>query len=258
MSGRPAFKVVGSGQPLVFQHGLTASAEQITGLLGGLPGICLISMDCPGHGQSPCPNDYIPSFDQYADSLVQLMEEQLISRAIVGGLSMGAGISLNIALRYPEKVTALILLRPAWLDQEFPENLRIIERGARYIKKYSGHETFQKEIEFQKIKSSNPGAAQSIMGIFGDHQHHDLHRIINLLVHDRPFQSLAQLKSIKVPCLIVANEDDPLHPFNFGEILAEHIPSSQLKKITSRYVDPGAYRTEVRTAIHTFIKEIEK
>ena len=43
-----------------------------------------------------------------------------LTRAVVGGISMGAGMALNAATRYPERVAGLVLARPAWLDRPMP------------------------------------------------------------------------------------------------------------------------------------------
>jgi len=48
-----------------------------------------------------------------------------VGAVVVGGISMGAGVALHSALRYPAHVKALILSRPAWLDVPGPANLKI-------------------------------------------------------------------------------------------------------------------------------------
>ncbi len=57
------------------------------------------------------------TFDVFADDLIALADQLGLDRFVVGGISLGAGTALNLAIRYPERVSALVLCRPAWLDR---------------------------------------------------------------------------------------------------------------------------------------------
>ena len=43
---------------------------------------------------------------------------------------MGAAIALNVAARLPDRVTALVLARPAWAFEQAPENMRPLSEVA--------------------------------------------------------------------------------------------------------------------------------
>jgi len=94
------------------------------------------------------------------------------------------------------------------------------------------------------------------MGIFDDTQRSELPTVINILVGDRPFGNIKNLNEINVPCLILGNEDDPLHPFEMAEVIHGKISGSILKKITSRYIDGDLHRKQVRENILNFIKQL--
>ena len=117
------------GSPLVFIHGLGAGKKQIGSALTNLPGRRLITPNMPGHGDSPEIDPSQFSFDFFADLVIEVMDHLGIDQTDLGGLSMGSGISLNIALRYPERVKKLILLRPSWLDSPRPHHLELVDRG---------------------------------------------------------------------------------------------------------------------------------
>jgi pimeloyl-ACP methyl ester carboxylesterase len=243
----------GKGLPLVFQHGLTASVDQVVGLLGGLQGCHLLSIDCPGHGKTKLPKSYTPSFDAYADEIIKLLDQMRMGPAIFGGISMGSGIAVNIALRYPDRVKALVLVRPAWLDQSNPENLQILLPAAELLNTAEGETKFKQLDEFRDI--SLDSVAQSVLGVFSPDQQPGLAKVIKHMVGDRPFASMNDLKSINIPCLILGNDDDPLHPYNMAEKICESIEGSVLRKLTSRYIDDDLHRKQVRKNIQQFIVE---
>ena len=65
------------------------------------------------------------SFEVFADDVIALADHLGLVRFIIGGISLGAGTALNLAVRYPDRVAALVLCRPAWLDRpqaEFNRN----------------------------------------------------------------------------------------------------------------------------------------
>ena len=81
----------------------------------------MIAMDCRGHGQTEANLDPSRiSFAQFAEDLAMLLNSLSIERAVVGGISMGAGVALAFALAHPERVNGLMLVRPAWLDASLP------------------------------------------------------------------------------------------------------------------------------------------
>ena len=248
----------GSGIPLVFQHGLTANVAQIDNLLGGLADLQLVSIDCPGHGETKLPKDYRPSFDKFADEVIEFLNRKGIHKAIFGGLSMGSGIALNIAIRYPERVLAIIILRPAWLDCSNPENLHLLLPGADLIGKKDGLTQFQNLPEYKKLASIVPNAAASAAGVFNPDQQPELPIVIRHMVDDHPFEKMSDLEKIKVSCLTLGNDDDPFHPFTMAVKLHNNIKGSKLVKLTSRYIDNDAHRTEVRENISTFVQQLRK
>ncbi len=250
------YKISGEGFPFIFQHGLGSNLAQAQSLLGGQEKVQLISMDCPGHGDTPLRLATPPSFDFYADEVIRLMEHLKIEKAIFGGISMGAGISMNIALRYPEKVAGLVLVRPAWLDKPNPENLMILKSAAKLIGKRNDRTKFEKNHEYQHIKGHLRTAAVSIMGVFSETQQTAIPMVLKSMVSDAPFKDLADLKKIKQPCLVFGNDDDPLHPFEMAKVIHQHIKGSHLEKVTSRYLGNRPHKEEVNEAVANFLKKL--
>jgi len=246
----------GEGVSFVFQHGLGSNLQQPQSLLSGLKQVRLISMDCPGHGQSLLGAGKKPAFAFYADEVVNMVGSLNTGPALFGGISMGAGIALNIALRYPELVKGLVLVRPAWLDKGEPENLSILLEAARYIGNTEGRRKFTEKKEFLEIKKILPLAAQSILGVFAGTQQAEIPLVLSELVKDKPLANLDELTKLNVPCLIIGNEDDPLHPFSMAQVFHHKIQGSQLEKVVSRYIDNRSHRKQVRDLVSSFIEKL--
>lgn len=239
---------------MIFIHGLTAQHSQVISLLGKLNGYQLICPDCPGHGKSVLTPSQKVTFDAFTDTLVEWMDYLGIEKAIVGGISMGAGISLNMACRYPSRVRALILLRPAWLDRPDPPHLRLLMPAARLTCEAGGEEVFKKNVAWNHINTELPLAAESILNIFQTSQQKDLARVIAGMLSSSPIQTLMDLKKMNVPSMVVGNDDDPLHPWSVAEKIQEYLSNSKLHKVVSRYVDDLRHTKDVRNLVSGFLQ----
>jgi len=243
----------GSGSPFFFQHGLGGNLGQAQDLLKDLPGVQLISMDSRGHGKTLFEDANTISFNQFADDLVSVGNSLNIQKAIYGGISMGSGIALNVAVRYPKRVRALVLVRPAWLDQPNPKNLSILKQLASLLKKNSGEKIVETD-DYQEMAASVPGAAQSVLGQLNREQADHTADVLNRMVGDCPFKNMADLHKIDIPVLIIASNADPMHPFEFASKIHEHIPNSQLITVPSRYLHPEQHWKEVLSNVDSFLR----
>lgn len=77
-------------------------------------GYRVVRCDLPGHGESPVPSG---SFDEAGD-IAGLLTGLGIARAAVIGSSGGGRVALDVAARWPERVTALALLCTALRGHE--------------------------------------------------------------------------------------------------------------------------------------------
>jgi pimeloyl-ACP methyl ester carboxylesterase len=108
-------EVRGAGPPVVLVHGF-ASDRRInwaqTGWLEVLAGAGrqAIAPDCRGHGGSDKPRDPAAySIERMADDVLCVLDALAVGRADLVGYSMGAMIVLNLLLRRPERVRAVVL-----------------------------------------------------------------------------------------------------------------------------------------------------
>ena len=100
---------------LVFLHGLLLDNQLSRRLAADLAerGFQVILLDLPGHGKSDKPRHASAHrMDSYARYVVALLDELGIDQAVVGGVSLGANVSLQVAVQAPERVRGLLVEMP--------------------------------------------------------------------------------------------------------------------------------------------------
>ncbi|MDQ3863935.1 MAG: alpha/beta fold hydrolase [Actinomycetota bacterium] len=249
-----------SGLPFVFQHGLGGDVCQPAGVFSPLPGIRLLSLDCRGHGRTyPLGGAQKLSFPSFADDVAALMDHLGLERAAVGGISMGAGVALNLALRCPERVAGLVLSRPAWLDSPRPENLKAYPVIARLLREHGtelGHELFGGTDEYAELERAAPGAGRSLASAqFGRPRAGEFAAVLESLVGDAPSRR-AQWQEVRVPALVLASWQDPTHPHTYAEILARELPSAELAELTPKTEDERRHAADAQAAIEGFLGRV--
>lgn len=99
----------GSGFPLLLLHGNGESGDYFAHQIDEFARFYTVyAVDTRGHGRSP--RGTAPfTISQFADDLLEFMDEQKIEKAHILGFSDGGNIALTFALRHPERVGRLVL-----------------------------------------------------------------------------------------------------------------------------------------------------
>jgi 3-oxoadipate enol-lactonase len=104
------YDVRGEGFPIIFTHGASWNHLQWKKQVEIFKDkFKVITWDVRGHGYSTLPDGPVNSED-FSSDLIALMDHLKLDKAILCGLSMGGHISLQTAIRYPERVKSLILI----------------------------------------------------------------------------------------------------------------------------------------------------
>lgn len=126
------FRKCGSGPPLVILHGLYGSSDNWVSIAGRLSSdFTVILPDQRNHGQSS--HSHIHTYDAMADDLHELLEELHIDKFLLAGHSMGGKTAMKFALKWPEKLNALVIVdispfgSPASDNPFFIEHKQILE-----------------------------------------------------------------------------------------------------------------------------------
>jgi len=120
-----AFRMVGSGPPLLLIHGIGDSSET---WLKVIPELArrhtVIAPDLLGHGESAKPRaDY--AIAAYACGMRDLLSVLDVDRVTVVGHSLGGGIAMQFAYQFPERCERLVLVGSGGIGPEVHPLLRI-------------------------------------------------------------------------------------------------------------------------------------
>lgn len=192
----------GEGEALLLLHG---NGEDGTYFVNQVANFSdryrVIAVDTRGHGKSP--RGTVPfTMEQFAADLHKLMDKLEIQKAIILGFSDGANIAMKFALKYPDRVKALILNGGNLDTKGVKRSIQIpIEIGYRFAKLFAG-------------KSEE---AKSHMEILG-------------LMVNEPNIKPEELRAIQAPTLVIVGTKDMIKQ-EHTEIIAQSIPNAKLSVI---------------------------
>src|SRR3954466_4059506 len=120
---RISYDTYGEGErALVLVHGLLMNRRMFEGLAPALArrGNRVVCVDLLGHGRSDRPEDLrLYSMPLFARQVAALLDHLELGSAVIGGTSLGANVSLEMAVRHPDRVQGLFVEMPV-LDNALP------------------------------------------------------------------------------------------------------------------------------------------
>lgn len=214
----------GSGRVIVMLHGGMASHLAALPLVAPLSSrYRVVVPDLRGIGKSI--SGAALSFDQLSDDVGVLLDQLGSECAIVAGVSGGSGIALRFALRCPDRVAGLVLVKPIHAGEErgYTQQQRAafsamdavasraIGEGVQVLRPL--YASLPAPVRERALKMAENFDAASVVATS--------HFIASGV---QPFASLAELASLTAPTLLVRG-DDPLHPADVSELYASNIPN---------------------------------
>jgi pimeloyl-ACP methyl ester carboxylesterase len=231
---RTFHRVVGEGPPLLLIAGNgmehTTFDEQLP--VFGKHFSCIV-YDLRGIGASDVPEGgYTPA--EMARDAFGLLDALGISRAHVGGYSLGGAIAQEMALRAPERVCTLSLYssfdRPEpymrlrydillkILDEASPELWALFSAFSAFGEEFiDQHETDVRAEIGKRIARWKSGSGPSAVGLAGHYR--------AILAHD----TRDRLKEIRCPTWIAVGSADPVTPASHSRRMHAAIPGSTLR-----------------------------
>ncbi len=246
------YEIVGEGKPLLFLHGMGGGIHQIRSVYEETEGIRLIIPGMQGHGESEADWEHY-DFDHLGDDIIALMDELGLEKASLAGISMGAGAALNIAVRFPERVESLLLIRNAWTDRPMePDVIRAYEDLGRCLKE-GGIEAFRKTPGWEIVKEPSAYTRNAFISPFSDPSCQRNWQKYLILPGKTPISDRSVLKDLRIPVRILANRNDLCHPFRYGEWFRDQIPGSVLTEIPDKDADPSGHRIQINRVLREML-----
>src|SRR3954447_2791470 len=123
-----AGETIGEGPDVVLMHGLTATRRYTVMGSKALPraGYRVTTFDARGHGESsPARDRRAYEYRDMVEDLGAVLDHLGADRAAVGGASMGGHTAMGYALAFPDRLSALVQITPAYdgAPREDPDSL---------------------------------------------------------------------------------------------------------------------------------------
>ena len=257
----------GKGEPMLVIHGAGGGYDQ--GLLIGRDigeGYRMIAPSRFGYLKTPVPDD--PSPAAQADTLAALLDLLGIRKSIIVGVSAGGPSAIELALRHPGRVSALILLVPRTYDptqsigvdesMQSQTVLRMIEASADFLFWLAIRVARGSIVRFFGVPPEVEAAASKEDG---DRVSEVMKSILPLSARVRGIavDSSIEIKPwplerIHVPTLIVSAEDDLFKTLPGARFTAEHIPGAQLHVLKSGGHLMVGHGGQVREWVQEFLR----
>jgi len=223
-----------SSAPLVvYLHGLLLDAELNRGIAQALAeqGYRVALLDLLGHGRSDKPTHASTyRIDSYADQVIALLDHLGVEKAVLGGISLGANVSLFAAAHHPERVQALVLEMPV-LERAVPAAAMVfvpLLLAAHYGRRVLGATSGL----LRRVHRTQFGPLNSVLNALSlppDAVSAVLHGV--LVGPVAPTQE--QRRSIAIPTLVLAHRNDLIHPFDDAVGLVARMPNAVLIRARS-------------------------
>jgi len=213
------FEKTGSGDPLLLLHGNGEDGTYFVHQIEEFSkDFTVYAIDTRGHGKSP--RGTAPfTISQFADDLLDFMNEHDLQKPNILGFSDGGNIALTFALRHPERVGRLIL-NGANL---FPEGMHERLVAAMWRK----YESF--------LQQHTPEA--------------EYNQMLYRLMLDEPHIAPEELAALTMPTLVIAGEKDMIQEAH-TRLIAKSIPGSRLVILPGDHFiankEPAAFNAAVR------------
>ena len=248
----------GAGMPVVFQHGLGGDAAQVAENFPDGPAYRRLTVECRAQGGSTAGSVRPFSIAMFAADVLAACDAR---HFVVGGISTGAAIALRLAALHPDRVTALILARPAWLFDPAPANMRPFAEIARLLREHpptAARERFAASPTARMLATEAPDNLSSLLKFFDRPDPAVTADLLADIAADGPGVTAAQAAAITVPTLVIGHAQDHVHPLAYAQQLAEILPNARLATITPKAADKPRHVAEFRRAVDQFLRQLSR
>ncbi len=223
----------GAGPVVILGHGFGGSARNFRAQTRALRDRWrIVRFDARGHARSEAPAEasaYTP--DAFVGDVARVLDAQGARAAVVGGLSMGAGIALRFALAHPERTRGLVLAAfPAGADRS-GSYASLAERFAARIER-DGLDAAGAELVWGPSSGLDPRGAELVRRGFLEHRPHGMAHVLRGIIAAQPtITALAPLLSrVSAPTLVIVGARDRLS-LDTSRVVAAGVPGARLVEV---------------------------
>jgi pimeloyl-ACP methyl ester carboxylesterase len=231
---RMAYEVHGDGDELVvYMHGLLLDANLNRAIAQALAdrGNRVVLLDLLGHGRSDKPaHASCYRIDLYVEQVVALLDHLDAGDAVLGGLSLGANVSLMAAVHHPDRVRGLVLEMPVleWATPSVALTFVPLLLALHYTAGVTGLVTRA----VRRLPRTGLGPLDSILNA-ASLEPDQMAAILHGVLLGPVAPTLEQRRAIAVPALILGHRRDFIHPFDDAVNLARQLPNAHLVRARS-------------------------
>jgi 3-oxoadipate enol-lactonase len=224
-----AYSDRGRGLPLVLIHGFPLCRKMWRPQAETLAraGCRVITPDLRGFGESGLGPETV-SMDSYADDMVALMDHLGIDKAVVGGMSMGGYVLLNLLERYPDRIAAPIFIttRAGSDDDAGKARRTVLAESCNVQGILPVAEAFRTILFAPATLTDDPALVAEVSGWVGKTDPRGAAAAL-MAMRDRK-DYVAQLGGIGHPSLVIGADQDQAAPVENARIIAEGLPDAEL------------------------------
>jgi pimeloyl-ACP methyl ester carboxylesterase len=245
---RIAFADHGEGErTLVLIHGLLMNRHMYDQLAPEMAarGIRVVTVDLLGHGDSDMPADMRAySMSAFADQVAALVDHLKLDRPVVGGTSLGANVSLELAARHPKAARGLFIEMPV-LDNA------LVAAGVIFLPILIALRVGKIPLSAVAALANRIPRTHYLIDILLDWMRRPpetSRAVLEGLFFGRTAPPREERQLIGVPTLVIGHQADPLHPFSDSDMLVEELPRGRLVNAESIFewrISPGRLDDEL-------------
>lgn len=218
----------GGARVVVLLHGILLDRQMNRRLAADLAerGFKVVLLDLPGHGRSDKPRHASAHrMDTYARHVVALLDELGVEQAVIGGVSLGANVTLQVAVLAPERVRALIVEMPVleWATPGaalvFLPMLLGVHYAAPVVRLVS---RIARQMPLTRI-----GALDSFLGVMRL-EPEEAAAILHGMLVGPITPTYEQRHAITAPTLVIGHKIDFIHPFTDADHLTRQMRDARL------------------------------
>jgi len=231
---RLSYEIFGRGdRTVVYVHGILLDSHINYRLAQdlGRSGFRVVLLDLPGHGRSDKPHSIaLHRMDSYAQRVLHLLDEIGVERAVVGGLSLGADVALQLAHMAPERLQGVVLEMPV-LEQAVPAAL-VIFAPVLFAATYAAAPMRALLGLVRRIPRARLGVVGTALGSL-QLDPDDIAAVLKGVVVGPVAPSVSERMSITTPALVIGHNADRLHPLGDAARLAAQLPDARFVQAKS-------------------------